>query len=464
MSTSQKKFNFLLDIKLLQIFNDYAKRAGLSKAQIIRNWLDTLEPVIRLTELQPQGKLTSYSFIVDATTADKINETARRYGLPVGTFLRLLLNSKLLVTNPIKAEQSVAAQLLQTGRLKDVIALLESKVSALSVDKLEYLANAYIGLGKFHLAEAVIQEIETRSTNSNNQQHVLARLFSLKAEMSRFRLDTHQSKIYLNSALQLAIKASDMRCLGRVYYQLAMLEFMHDNTASAVDLFTKSLDSLTVRSDPIQIAINYLYLGRLSELEGNNLFTDKYFKRAEEILVQVDNTYYLGWVYNALGMSAAIKGDVQQAQIYINKSLDASNKSGSDMEMHYSYKYLGIINLAEGKSDLAHNYLMLADQKEQIFRPGVKNSRNQLMKLIIQAKDNFDSSINQMTAVAAASQNQVKPTLSKYLINSARIMHGNRREIQKGVANLTALQNKTSGQLKHVITKTLQTKMIQVVR
>ncbi len=354
--------------------------------------------------------------------------------------------------------------LWKQGRLKDILSIYGDKDSVQGEETLLLLAKSEIGLGKFNSAKDTIELIES-ATLSLDPDHILfSELFSLRAEMARYELNTPLSSTYLNSALRIALRAKDRGALGRVYYQMGMLEFMADNRSSAISLYLKALDYLDVINYPIQTAIIYLYLGRMYEQGLNIELSTNYMHKAIEILRSIDNAYYLAWCYNALGMSQAMSEDYSGAIEQIDLALRASKLSGSDMEMHYSYKYLGIIDLARNKYESAHQNLSLAEEKEKIFRSGVGNSRNQLMKLLVESKGSYNSSISRMKEIVSPQKGLVKPKLGKYLLNTARLIHGDSNEVAQSKMELSRLERSTQGQLNEAVRKTLDTRSLQVIR
>jgi len=143
---------------------------------------------------------------------------------------------------------------------------------------------------------------------------LFGRLFSMKAEMARYRLDMPRSRLYLESSIKIALASSNTGLLGRVYYQLGLLEYMAENTSKASKLFFKSLDCINAIEYPTLTAIVYIYLARLQEQTLNYTLSIEYFKHSIDILESIDNVYYLGWAYNALGMSEAVQGNIYKAK------------------------------------------------------------------------------------------------------------------------------------------------------
>lgn len=405
------RVSFQLPADLYAHLNELAEIKGITKAKLLRSWVEYVPEINLKPNSQPTERVAAYNLKLPLSTYESAQLNAQNYGLSLSAYLRLLITSRL---NTEDAE-SVARYLFRRTDILTLLAELESKQEH-SLWELEILMRLHMQLGNYDVAWKHIYQLEKRIAHLPHENIFAAKLLLARASIAWMRRQLLNSRKYLEQALRIALVHGDRFLLSQIFGQLSVLSGILDDFEMAVEYGFRALGYIEITESPVammrgyvSLAGHYVHLG-----EGNQ--AKFMLHQAENLLSGMTNpglkVFFgarAGWVYLKLG-------DASRAQHYLLEAKQLAEERDSKKELYYIFENLGADAVYKGEWEQAKEYIQQAEILEMRMRDAEVSRTRWWQLLILAAQGEGDEAYSELRKLVELRREVGNQSAGKYML------------------------------------------------
>lgn len=450
-----KRISFRIEQKLSKIFDDKASKIGIPKSSLLREWI-LGNPAIHLgrnpnfLKTQNSKQSSSYSLYLDKDLTDLIELNSSQLNISKSDYIRKVIETNL--NSEIRWNLKNILEINTTFRnlhFESAIKFIESK------DGNPYLKNileTYINTekGMINTANELLKNLNTIKTSLPLGYEALA--YSILAHTEIVKGNYEYANFILNNTLPKAYSIKSRSLLGRLNYQLGLLNLEQNKIQEAEDYFEQSMDYLDILNNPLQVAKVCLRQAKVMIFKMENKTGRKFLNKSHNLITTKENKDIDKWFNAQQSSFDLMEGNFQVAEREIKKSLEFFKTLNSTRDMYHYLTSLVILKLATGNiNDLRYLKTEIDDCEKQLGIP-----QSESISVILNNIDSIDK---------LDSENN-KFNLHNYLLNSAKYIYSKKdSERKKGEVRLINMMEKSPIKLaKAAIQSTIKTKKIHPLR
>ncbi|HYD34500.1 MAG TPA: hypothetical protein VD999_00355 [Vitreimonas sp.] len=464
------RITFRLSRSLAAHFEEKALKSGLTKAKLLRDWLQVTPDHFQLSSVPHNDNTTSFTFHLNANDWKKLNHLSQSLGLSKTKVLQLIINNQVqgtqpsvaLVNNKESHIDEVIKSLWNQGYLDQLKNHACNDLESLSSDQIFLVIQSNLELGNFH---EVKEQLALLNTKPGRGLYYRCKQLICEAHyLVHCQRNLLTSKQTIDEAIALAEQLQDRELLGITNRINGEIYFYNDQPERALHAHQRALDYL----DPIIYRHHFLrtlldmikiYIG-----QHNWLMAELYAAKTADILQRNPNIYFQSWYERHQALYHLVKGNLTESSYYLNKSLTNVTLSNSIWALTV-LNLKGKILITQHKTAEASQLFEDAFTFDRLLRPTSSFSRAKLYALYMRTAAHYENSIQELEKLTESNAQSVESSLGKYVLNTARYLYSPLGADQiKGEAGLKQLSSVGSYQsLRHAALKTLSTHEIQPV-
>ncbi len=453
-----QKVNLRINKSVEEILKEKSQKIGITKSQYFRNIIENIDVTDESFENSKELNEIFCTF-VENETLKKIDKLADSMGISRNSFINIYLKQHLF-KNP---DNNVSKTMNFASEYNDLSIDVEKLSNEQLLKRGQYF-NEIVNTKK--LLES-IELLDLKLTLSNNLEH------RIKLDHLKIRYNTHVG-IYSNNiefiktkVLPNAIKLGNKVLLSKTYSLLSSIYNGLEQTELAYGYIYKAYDYLDPITSPIELAKVYLDLANLYFYELDIKRSLFFQHKGNQILERYGEKNILARSMREESTILFFIGKTNEAKNLMENSKDIrKNQDEVLLEDYYFYKYKGLLNLVEDKFEQAHSEFKKSVEIEQKFRPNVNFSPSNFMKLFVEARSNYDKSINEMNRIVQNTEQLIKKDNINLIIAASKYIFSNSEaDILQGRKTLEELSYTNSKKMYKLAAKQiLETKKFAFVK
>lgn len=439
-----KKINLKLPLKLAELFDEYARGVGMSRAKLLRSWvLERTDTVYMVPQLGANDRRATFCFSMDRSTYQALQEATETYGVDMSTMLRILITSNMYNTRPElqdelipemnhTGEENSVESLWKSGHLSVLVEKLNEDIEQRNPAELMVLASASLRIGKVSLVRDALDLFESQARGLSTNHVLWGYFFLNRGKLYRIERKLRPAMTLFERAQKIGQIRKDRHLMGTTSYQQSVISWIHRDYKTAVDHALATVESLDAYNHGFELADAYIFMSKIT-MESDMHRALSFLHRAEAVRRVHDNDTMTAKVSNALGCYWGVDGDHKLAQEYLLKSYRYNSKHGAEMQMFYNLENLGKLAVAARKDVDAGDYFNKAIEIEQRIRPSKSVSIAKLMSVFTAASSsNLNKSYKRIDHLLGSVSHPRNQQLGYGIKDALRYIHGD------GAADLDA--------------------------
>lgn len=453
----KKRISFYIDNKLYDALSFKAKEVGIPMSKLLTKWIDNTPKLIVVSPSR-EKKQKIYNFRVEEGTIQNLYCVAREYDLNISDTIRCIIYTNL-ANNNVNSKQVIGNQILtlwRTGNLKELNERLSLNIEMLGSDEYRLLALTNTHIGTLENVYKVY-ELALNKYPDDLEALIFFKLILAKVEIQKRNL--HRSSILLEEVKESPYLFNNQLITGYFFLYSGYLHIFSGDIERSIDMFENALLYFDAIKYPNELLEAMLNVYNCYAWNNDEVIAERYRRKTIALIKGLNNKYYYSWYLNSVGHCEAYK-DYKNPKTYsmFIKSKQINAQGNSFKEEHYTFEYLGMIEMVQRNYSKAYNNLQNAQKYEKNYRLCERFSTVKYMQKFIEAKDNI-SSLNHSTDEL---NDPVCPNKIKYLYYSAKYVHedsSNLKVENSSVQELKKLADTTDiPALKKSIVHTIKTK------
>ncbi|HYD35702.1 MAG TPA: CopG family transcriptional regulator [Vitreimonas sp.] len=442
-----KRLTIRLNHSLDAAFTTKAKKVGISKSKLLRQWLQEDLSTLQLFSTVPMTKTVSYSCALSDDDFTRLSEIADRFHLSHTKLIQVLIENKTQVkplpsaasSSPLNV--SLLSELLNQGHLREVTQLYTGYVEGYSVESLFSLLEANFEMGNGEASHQLLNLLHEKISPHHQTHSLLLTTYKAYYLMSYYR-DLKKSTQLLDQVEPFIAHIQDRQFLG-IYYRIkGLLAYYSDDILNGIQFLDRSIDYL----DPIYYQRQFLY----SAVELLKIYTGQcnwemvklFHIKIQSLLDRHPNVFFTSWFNRHKTLYYLSQRNYQTALDLINESVRCDQISGSRWALSVTYREKAKILLALNRKAEAIQYFQNSSWIDTSFRPHVHFSRSKLYSNFMSTELQNESAFKCLENLTVSNSQSVEPSLGSYVYYTAQFLHGNTKKErltgEQGLKSLTA--------------------------
>ncbi len=457
-----KRINFQLDKDLFDLVSSQAKQLGITKADLIRNFINETTQLSIISRTKTNKDYTTYNLRLDYQTLKKIGLSAKEMGISVSTYMRLIIENKLCKSKPVNQILPVhdLKKLWMQGRMSSITALTETQAIGLDHENLLIYAKSAKKTGEWEKVNFAMDLLN----KYRKDPKVELNMQLIKADMLIFQRKISEASNILRNVYSYINQIHDRELHGRTLLLLSKIAFFKENIDDVLEFNERALVYLDIDNHPLEIAEIYLNFAMGNQYYLNFDSVHKYLSRAKNIILGYDNFYLWGKYYREEAAVRYLSNNIPSALESVNKSVKYNEMAGVAGQSFYHYDMVGMLNTPINKND-SYSALSKAQSMESYYRPQSQYSSVKIYKYFIESSSDVETSVNKAERMLNFVDDSLKRNYSKYFISSMKYLNGNNSSmIAQGENGLKEIMHTGNKLISKSAENTLKYKILQPVR
>jgi hypothetical protein len=318
-----KRISFRLSRKLAEKFDLEAEKRGVTKASLLREWIDEFKFPDRINF--DSGLERDFNLRLEDDDVLKLVDFSVGMNINVSTIIRIILLTKL--ENTLTEDERTVENLWRRGMLGEISDRYYQRADLLDDKSKITLAKALVEIGDFDKARNISDLLDSYANN----------LWSKAIEAEIYLRELNHLELENNINFILQSRSFDSELKSHSYYLQGRLEFERDNFEEA-HRYYKIADYLTAsRINKAKIA---MWKAIIHTSSRQNELARKELGYANKIVKAENNQYYIGRYYYESSINNYCMNNLLAAENNALMSVEYFNKVGAIKDLYYSYDSL----------------------------------------------------------------------------------------------------------------------------
>jgi len=391
-----RRVNFQLPCDLAKQFESRAVAGGITKAKLLRSWLNGTLPSELPTILLKSP--TTFNFrLSEAEYMELENEARTQYKVKLSQLLRAVIafNIEGNLARLHISEKGRLPVINSPGQYRQVLENARGLVQA----------------GKLRQADELLDSIEFGLVAKEREALIFGEVDLLRAMIARYARDLDGCERMLDRALQIAQHNKNQDLISRVCDQIGVLADIREQIGFAIKSTQKMVEINPLLADSTRYKLRILNLFALSE-----------DPKIRTVLKTIHTDEFTDAQKIRLVMAQIRIGNYSEAA----KVIDQIDDSISVKERKYLLENRGVIHFRNQEYRSAYSDFLGAERLEAKFRSTPSFSKAKLYRQIIEGMWGSQTAWSEAKWMV---ENQHRPTyqsLGKYLVYSSQWLSGDK--------------------------------------
>jgi signal transduction histidine kinase len=223
----------------------------------------------------------------------------------------------------------------------------------------------------------------------------LAKAYNQMGLIARMQGDFEEALDYFWEALKYSESINDSRLTAQTLNGIGATQLRLGRYTSALNSFNKVLKIREAARDSLGIAVSYSNLGDVYVEMGKYDLAKEYHQRAIGINIRFENADFNHYSFYALGKIAFEIGDYTEALRYQEEALRIRLNTDNQYEVARSYEALASIRLGQSKLEQAESYLQKSlDIAKALQAKSIEKDLYLLFSELFQRRQAFDKALS----------------------------------------------------------------------
>ncbi|QQS38912.1 hypothetical protein IPM62_06055 [Candidatus Woesebacteria bacterium] len=463
------RVNFKLPKSLADKFSRVAKNRGITKSELIREWiLDCTE--LQLTKLsEKNNSWVSFDFLVDKKTENMIIDLAREFCVSKSAFLRLLLQkgvqknirfnvNRISNTSPCES----IGDLWRGGKLLEIIHRVDEDIEKTDFSDLFWYTKANVELNNYEKAMCGINLIKTKYIDKDFNEYYYKKILLLEVEIEYVRRNFPLA----NNILKLVLSGNSLtnEIIGLAHYYYGSIAAITESPRKVlVDHYQIAQNNLTYSKNPYEITKMYVFSSYLQLRYENYKETDQILTNLSSCLLKNNNQYLSGWAMSAIGRLNSLRStNTTAGSKILSDAFDIHRCNSYNRGMVESLALNAFNKFNQGNHQDAVKLIEKSLKNEVAFRNATSDGLTYSGLLFSMSRTNYPESMEKFRHVLTTSRSS-HYTPKIYIYHAAQFLHADgHKEKEAGEIGLRKLMKLGKyPQIKTAARNTLKYKSLQ---